>query len=55
VEAESGEVEDGEFLDEASIEIAAPWSDGVEAEAAIFEHSGGESSGLGVAVAFGDG
>lgn len=55
MEGEGGEVVGGEFLDESCIKVAAPWCDGVEAKASIFKHPSGESGGLGVAVAFGDG
>ena len=55
MEGEGGEVVGGEFQGEAGIKVASPWGDGVEAEGAVLEHSGGEGGGLGVAVAFGDG
>lgn len=55
VEGEGGEVEDGKFLNEAGIEVSAPWGDGIETQGAIFEHPCGEGGGLGVSVAFGDG
>jgi hypothetical protein len=37
-------------LDEASIEIATPGRDGIEAERTVFQHAGGEGGSLGVSV-----
>ncbi len=55
MEGYDGEVVNREFLDEAGIEVATPWRDGVEAERASFDHAGCEGGGLSIAVAFSDG
>jgi hypothetical protein len=55
MDGDDGEVVNRKFLDEASIEVAAPRSDGIEAECSVLKHASGQGSGLGVAVAFCDG
>ncbi len=54
MECDYGEVEDGEFLDEAGIKVATPRCNGIEAERAVFDHAGGKGGGLGVAMALCD-